>query len=160
MFSVNYGTTVKLTTLLIGALLLGMAIYGAMKYRNGLPFIIGTVVFPLCTLVVCALFTVRGYEVKDGALYVVRPIGTLRITDQVQTVIGDDRAMAGATRTWGNAGLFSICGWFSLPSYGRARVWVTDTSKLVVVKGADVTAVVSPSDRERFMDVMRGRTAR
>lgn len=160
MFSVNYGTTVRLTTLIVGLLLLGMMIYGAAKYRNGLPFLIGMVVFPLCTLVLCALFAVRGYEIQDGAVYVVRPIGKLRITDQVQSVLSDDQVMAGATRTWGNGGLFSISGWFNLPHYGRARLWVTDTSKLVVIKGPDVTAVVSPARREEFLDALRARAVR
>jgi hypothetical protein len=160
MFSVNYGTTVRLTTLIVGLLLLGMVIYGVAKYRNGLPFLIGMVVFPLCTLVTCALFTVQAYEIKDGALYVVRPIGTLLVTDNVQSAQSDDEAMDGATRTWGNGGLFSISGWFNLPRYGKARLWVTDTSKLVVVKGPEVTAVVSPSRRDEFLQALGGRTSR
>ena len=155
MFSVNYGTTVRLTTLIVGVLLLGMMIYGVAKYRNGLPFFIGMVVFPLCTLGLCALFAVQGYEIRNGALYVVRPIGRLLVTDRIESAVSDDKAMAGATRTWGNAGLFSISGWFHQPDYGKTRVWVTDTSKLVVVRGANVTAVISPTERRAFLDEVR-----
>ena len=155
MFSVNYGTTVRLTTLIVGVLLLGMMIYGVAKYRNGLPFFIGMVELPLCTLGLCALFAVQGYEIRNGALYVVRPIGRLLVTERIEGVVSDDKAMAGATRILGNAGVFSISGWFHLPGYGKTRVWVTDTSKLVVVRGANITAVISPSERDSFLHAMR-----
>ena len=151
MYSVNYGPTVKVLTLIVGVLLLGMAVHGIMKHRYGLAYVIGMTVFPLSFLVSTALFTVLGYEVKNGDIYVVRPIGTKLIARDVVAITPDRDALDGATRTFGNGGMFSISGWFRLPKYGRARVWVTDTADLLVVRSRMQTAVISPRDKERFM---------
>ncbi len=151
MYSVNYGTNVKATTLVVGALLLGFAIHGIVKHRYDLAYVAVMTVFPMSILASAAVFTVLGYEVKNGDIYVVRPIGRKLIARNVVEMVPDRDALAGATRTFGNDGMFSISGWFHLPKYGRVRVWVTDTADLLVVKSSLQTAVISPRDKDRFM---------
>lgn len=155
-FSVSYGTTVKLTTLIIGGALLGAAIYGLIKHRYGMTYTLGMAILPIGILLATFIFTVLGYQITEQGIYVLRPIGKKLIApNKIKTVELDNDALNGATRTFGNAGMFSINGWFYLPEYGRSRLWVTDTNKLVVIQYDDKTVLVSPEDSVGFISKAR-----
>ena len=65
------------------------------------------------TLFTSLLFTVRGYRIEMGCLYIERLIWDTRIDlRHLRSVEADPDAMARAWRTFGNGGLFSFSGWF------------------------------------------------
>ena len=156
-FEVQYDRLLKGMTALVVVLLLGVVVAGALRYQRGALEPLLMIILPLALLLATGLFTVLRYELDDEGLHVVRPIGRLRIARAVTTVSEDDAALKRAIRTFGNGGLFSFNGWYWLPNYGRCRLWVTDTRRLVVIRGDRGCVVVSPAQRDAFMAAAKTR---
>lgn len=155
-FDVHYGGFLKGMTAMAVVLLLGVVVAGALRYQHGAVQPLLMIVLPLALLLATGLFTVRRYELDAEGLHVVRPIGRLRIATMVTAVAEDDAALKGAIRTFGN-GLFSFNGWYWLPKYGRCRLWVTDTRRLVVIRGNRGCVVVSPAQCGAFVAAVKTR---
>ncbi len=107
------------------------------------------------TLFTSLLFTVRGYRIEMGCLYIERLIWDTRIDlRHLRSVEADPDAMARAWRTFGNGGLFSFSGWFRNKKLGFFRAWVTNRKDCVVLKLEDRTLVVSPSEPASFAEAL------
>ncbi len=114
--------------------------------------------FTMGTLVVSLLFTVRGYRIEMGSLYIERLIWDTRVDlRHLRSAEVDPDAMARAWRTFGNGGLFSFSGWFRNKKLGFFRAWVTNRKDCVVLKLEDRTLVISPSEADKFVTSLIGK---
>jgi len=115
-------------------------------------------VFPLALLAKNALFAVRGYEIDEMGVHVLRPMGRLHIFSKVSDVaLFDETYKRRPFLAFGNGGLFSFTGWYWLRGYGFSRMWATDLSGLVLLRDAGRRACVSPARREAFIAAVRSR---
>jgi hypothetical protein len=104
------------------------------------------------TLVVGALFVVRGYGLWARELHVHRLFwDTVVPLERVRAVYADPEAMGGSLRLFGNGGLFSITGLYRNARLGDYRVYGTDPARAVVLEVAGGTLVVTPDDPHRFV---------
>ena len=116
----------------------------------------GVIASCMGTLFISLLFTVRGYRIEMGSLYIERLIWDTRIDlRQLRSAAVDPDAMARAWRTFGNGGLFSFSGWFRNKKLGSFRVWVTNRKDCVILKLEDRTVVVSPSEPDQFVSSVK-----
>jgi len=155
-FEVRYDTLLKVASGGTTALLLGIAGACVFGYRGGatMPMLLAAVLSFMLPISM-ALFAVLRYEIDEGGLHVVRPVGRRRIAKTISRVAVDDDALKGGIRTFGNGGLFSYNGWYWLPKYGHCRLWVTDRRSLVVLHGERGCALVSPARRDAFIAAVR-----
>lgn len=106
----------------------------------------------LALVVGAAFFTIRGYAVTPGAILVQRLFWTTRLPlEDLESAEFRAHAMRGSIRTWGNAGLFSITGWYFSRSLGSYRAFVTNPSNIVVLRYSKRTVLVSPENPESFV---------
>lgn len=116
------------------------------------PMLRAVAALPLPILLAAVPFVVRGYEVRDGALYVRRLLWTTRVVlGELRDATTDPEAGAGSIRLFGNGGLFSFSGWFRNTKLGRYRAFVTDWQCAVVLRGSACTVVLSPADPAGFV---------
>ncbi len=154
--------TAKWSGVLIGvsvfSSLILIFIAGLFFTRPDMPSWLKTGVIASCmgTLFISLLFTVRGYRIEMGSLYIERLIWDTRIDlRQLRSAAVDPDAMARAWRTFGNGGLFSFSGWFRNKKLGSFRVWVTNRKDCVILKLEDRTVVVSPSEPDQFVSSVK-----
>lgn len=105
-----------------------------------------------------AIFSVQGYEVREGALGIVRPLWTTWIElEGLESVEWVPGVMGWTTlRLWGSGGVFGFFGvFYSGRLGGRFRAWVTDPERSVVLKMKGQVLVVSPEDPERLVALLR-----
>ncbi|MCS7091373.1 MAG: PH domain-containing protein [Verrucomicrobiota bacterium] len=99
-----------------------------------------------------ALFCVRAYALREGALWIRRSFWWTRIPlAGLISARVEPQPFRGAIRLWGCAGFMAYLGWYSSKRLGRFRAWVTDPSRGVILEFADRTIVVSPDDPEAFV---------
>jgi hypothetical protein len=104
-----------------------------------------------------ALFTVRGFEIQGGALFVQRlfwktriPIATLNAVEYRPGAFG------WAIRTFGNGGLFSFSGWFYQKPLGSFQAFGTRTTDAIILKFSNrKPIVVTPETPEAFAKAIR-----
>jgi hypothetical protein len=115
---------------------------------------------PLILLGAAGLFTVRGYTLKDGTLWVHRLLWDTRLPlDGLQTARYEVNAMRSSLRTFGNGGLFSFSGCYWSKSLGSYRAWVTDQKQTVILQFDRRKVVISPESPEEFVkDVLQHRS--
>lgn len=150
-FGVRYGAVVIWMTLVVSVLLcvvIGKAVIDShySELKRGL--MIG---LPLLVLILGWLHTVRGYEIDADGIYVLRPIGRHCIARRPDSIAADPTALRWALRTFGNGGFFSFSGRFRLRDYGKARVWVSDVNRCLVIRSEQGIGVVSPADGAAFI---------
>jgi hypothetical protein len=110
----------------------------------------------LATLFGSLLFTIRGYSLESGRLFIHRLLWRTEISLQgLKEVVADASAMRGSIRSFGNGGLFSISGYFWSKSQGSFRAWVTDMHRTVILRFEGRTLVLSPAEPERFAEDLR-----
>jgi hypothetical protein len=116
-------------------------------------------VVPVVLLGVCALFTVRRYEVDDGVLSVQRLFWKTRVPLAMLT--GAELRAEGfgrALRICGNGGLYSFTGWYYTRGLGAFRAFATRTKDAVLLRFADRKPIlVTPADPAAFLAVLRER---
>lgn len=98
------------------------------------------------------LFTVTGYEVDMGRLYVRRLLWatTIDLTG-LKEVRHDPDALKGSVRIFGNGGLFAFTGLYENKKLGRYRLFATDSKCSVVLVTPGRTVVVTPADPDAFV---------
>ena len=155
-FAAPWATSLKVISLLSTILLLAITWLVPVPEQ---PEWIGTVVraSPVVILGVCALYTVRGYEVRGGWLNVRRLLWVTNIPLRTLTEAEWRRGPFGwAWRVAGNGGLFSFSGWFRQKPLGTFRALATRTSDAVILKFSDRRPiVVTPDDPARFVEVVK-----
>jgi PH (Pleckstrin Homology) domain-containing protein len=110
---------------------------------------------PLAIILICALFTVRGYAIANHALLVERLFWrTLVPLDGLKSAAFDPDATRWSIRTFGNGGFFSFTGYFRNQKLGPYRAFMTDRRRAVVLRFLDRVIVVSPDRPEDFVNVI------
>jgi hypothetical protein len=156
-FTAPWGRALKVTSLIgTAALLLPLAI-GLLGARLPPAARMALVLVGPLILFACALFTVRGYRVRQGALFVRRLLWETRVElEGLKAVKMVDRTVLrrGAIRVCGNGGLFSFSGWYRSRELGLFRMYATDLDRLVVLTFVKGKAVVSPDNSGAFVQLL------
>jgi Bacterial PH domain len=125
--------------------------------RYGMGIGVAAAAFPLVTLVLSALWIVRGYALTESAILVLRPGWTTELPlTGLQSVTGNEEVLRGSIRLFGNGGLFVVTGLFWNRRLGRFRVFATDPSRAVILTYPTRKVVVTPHDPQQF--ILRVRT--
>jgi hypothetical protein len=112
--------------------------------------------FMVGMLGVTYLLSVRGYELADNALLILRPIGPKRVSlVGLQDVTAEPDILKGSIRTCGNGGLFCFSGWYWNRRLKTYRMWVTDPKRAVLLRFADKRIVISPDEPAAFVAAVR-----
>lgn len=110
---------------------------------------------PLAIILLCALFTVRGYSLTHDALLIDRLFWTTRISlNGLQAIQFDPAATDRSIRTFGNGGFFSFTGYFRNQQLGSYRAFMTDRRRAVVLRFASSVIVISPERPEDLLKVV------
>jgi hypothetical protein len=156
VFEARLGGIVRWITIGACLLLVAVVALGVVRAGEGLLWLWAMYGVPVLMVAFGVMFRPTGYAVEGDGVYVLRPIGRRRIAARAAEALVDDDAFKGAWRLFGNGGFFGVTGWFRTRKYGTCRAWVTDLSRLVVLRSEGRTALVSPLDRERFIAKMGG----
>jgi hypothetical protein len=110
---------------------------------------------PLAIILLCALFTVRGYSISNDALLIHRLLWKTRISlSGLQSVKFDPEGTHGSIRTFGNGGFFSFTGYFRNKELGSYRAFMTDRRRAVVLRFPASVIVISPDPPEDFVNTI------
>jgi hypothetical protein len=106
----------------------------------------------LATILLCALFVVRGYSIANGNLLIDRLFWKTRLSlRELRSVKFDPEATRRSIRTFGNGGFFSFTGYFRSKALGSYRALMTDHRRAVVLRFRSRTIVISPDRPEDFV---------
>jgi len=147
------GISISVSVLLLGALVvIGVVMPAATPW----PLRLAVMLVPPATVLVAALFVVRGYAWGDGTLYVRRLLWTTRVPlGALREARIDPQAGAGSLRLFGNGGLFVFAGWFRNARLGRYRAFVTDWQRATVLRADTGTVLLSPADPAGFVRALQ-----
>jgi hypothetical protein len=113
------------------------------------------VLIPLAVILICALFTVRGYSIANRELAIQRLIWTTQISLQgLREAYFDPNATHRSVRTFGNGGFFSFTGYFRNKELGSYRAFMTDRRRTVILRFPTSVIVVSPDRPEDFVNTL------
>ena len=110
---------------------------------------------PLAVILICALFTVRGYSISNRELAIHRLLWTTRVSlNGLQGAYFDTNATDRSIRTFGNGGFFSFTGYFRNKELGSYRAFMTDRRQAVVLRFSSSITVVSPDRPDDFVNTI------
>jgi Bacterial PH domain len=110
---------------------------------------------PLATILLCALFVVRGYSIANGNLLIDRLFWKTRVSlRELRSVKFDPTATHRSIRTFGNGGFFSFTGYFRNKQLGSYRAFMTDRRRAVVLRFPSSVIVISPDRPEDFVNMI------
>jgi hypothetical protein len=110
---------------------------------------------PLAIILLCALFTVRGYSIANDILLVHRLFWKTRVSlRELRSIKFDPIATHRSIRTFGNGGFFSFTGYFRNNELGSYRVFMTDRRRAVVLRFPSSAIVISPDRPEDFVNTI------
>jgi hypothetical protein len=110
---------------------------------------------PLTVILICALFTIRGYSITNRELEIRRLLWTTRVSlHGLQRAYFDSNATHRSIRTFGNGGFFSFTGYFRNKQLGSYRAFMTDRRRAVVLRFSTSVIVVSPDQPEDFVNTI------
>jgi hypothetical protein len=113
------------------------------------------VLLPLAVILICALFTVRGYSISNRELEIRRLLWTTRLSlHGLQGAYFDPNATHRSIRTFGNGGFFSFSGHFRNKELGSYRAFMTDRRRAVVLRFPSSVIVISPDRPENFVSTI------
>ncbi|WP_160153240.1 PH domain-containing protein [Microbulbifer sp. ALW1] len=111
---------------------------------------------PLALLLLCAVFTVRGYRLQGNDLIVRRLGWSTRISlGEIESVTHEPDAMKGSIRLFGNGGYFGYIGLFRNQKLGRYRAFATSAAHSVVIRRPASTLLVTPDNPQRFVEALK-----
>ena len=151
-----WSVSLKAITFSTSAVLLTIAVTGAVNADLPLLSRIGLACGSPILLAACALTVVRGYRIISNVLLVERLLWTTRIS--LEGLVAAEvapRALRGTLRLWGNGGLFSFSGWFWSKRLGRFRMFATDPRRVVVLQFRNRCVVISPKWPDEFVDQLK-----
>ena len=106
------------------------------------------------------LYSPRSYALTSQSLIVRRPLSDVEIPFGSIRDVEKTAAWFGAawkTLPGGNSGLFGIYGTFRNDDLGRFRMYATRASNAVIVHTDAETIVLTPDERDRFIEELRSR---
>ncbi len=156
-------TSLKVSSALGGLLLVGAG-YAAWRAvpPTGFAHTFGAVVacVPPAIALFSLLFTVLGYDLAPGRLYVRRLLwSTVIPLDSLESARCDPTAIRCALRVFGNGGLFSFTGVYRNAELGRFRLFATDPKSAVVLRCRGRVVVVTPAAPHAFAEQAQGQAA-
>jgi len=104
---------------------------------------------------VAYLYSPREYALTDQDLIVRRPVGDLLIPlRSITSVRTTDKWLGFSVKTFpgGNSGLFGMYGTFYNSELGRFRMYAQRASNAVILDTADEPILVTPDERDAFVD--------
>jgi hypothetical protein len=148
------GLSVVSTVVCVGAGILAMTVGRGAPPQLMVPLL-------LALIFGTALFTVRGYAITPDAILVRRLFwNTCLPLAGLESATFSPGATKGSIRVFGNGGMYAVTGWFRNRELGSYRAFVTDFSKLVVLRYPGKTIVLSPGEPEEFIRELMGSTNR
>jgi hypothetical protein len=155
------GATLSMTAV-ASAVLLGVGVLQIVlglnrtgPQRNVL-LVVGSILIVL--LFASVLLRIRGYEVTADSIRIRYGFSGSEVAlSEITEVSRDRQALSGSTRSAANGGLWSFLGEYTSPTLGDLHVYVSDPSRLVLLKLKKGAVVVSPDDPERFVQEVRSR---
>ncbi|MFA5161662.1 MAG: PH domain-containing protein [Elusimicrobiales bacterium] len=162
-FAASWSEGLKVMTVLVSALLLGMAGYTAQKgfewasLTVRVPFLIlGAVLFAVYAL--CYAFAPQGYEIDGAFLTIKRPLREIKLplSGITEAAPIERAALRWSVRLWGVSGLFGFYGLHWKPGLGVYLLYATRCDNLVLLR-ADKTYVLSPDDAAGFLETVNSR---
>ncbi|MDR0506243.1 MAG: PH domain-containing protein [Dysgonamonadaceae bacterium] len=163
-FHCSWDTNVTLITLLFTAILLGVAVmlyFKLRRYRQEkrmLPvcMLLLGILFCIGILIFSALECPFRVSVEKEGIAIHRMIGNIIIP--VQTIeeirLCNDSDTGSSVRTFGSGGAFGYLGKFRNTQLGDYQMYVTDSSKKIIVKTKDKTFVFSCDKPEELIRAM------
>lgn len=100
-------------------------------------------------LIVFFLFSPRGYALSERHIYILRPVGKIKIhRDSIKSLEIIERAKP-HMRTFGSGGLF---GWFGIFDFeeGKVNVWATRWEQMVRIETDSKIYLISPANPDDF----------
>ena len=155
-FDAPWCTGLKLVSVVGSVVLLGASV--AILKAPAIPVWVRSVslVAVLGTLLSCAIYTIRGYELSAHSIRVRRLLWATTIDlKSLRSAEVDPDATRRSIRLFGNGGLFSFSGWFRNSTLGIYRLCATDPRKAVVLRFPNRAWVVSPDRPEEFIRLVR-----
>lgn len=156
-FGVRWSNTLKMITIFIVAICVGIPVTGVNRLYNqgadGAPILL---LFLPIVLVIGALFyAIRSYTITDSHI-TVNHIGWKRTFEisKLTKATHEPFVTAGSIRIWGNGGLFSFSGYYRNRNLGSYRAYMTNAADAVVLRFGEDTVVISPRDPEKFVDAL------
>lgn len=158
-FSAPWSRSLRAATSLCVALLVLLLLVGLLTGPRQLPvWRVVMLGLPLLLLLGTPLFMVRGYQLTDTDIRVLR-LGWFTVLPLagLTSITGEPEGLRGSVRLLGVGGLFAICGWFWNRRFGRYRAYATDPGRAVLLRYRDGRNVVlTPGDVQHF--IVRART--
>ena len=109
-------------------------------------------ILPFSFIALVALFSIRGYQVKQGYLIIKRPLWTKAISlAELEEAEHKPQVMKGSLRVFGIGGLFSYSGIYSNVILGTYRAYVSNYEHTVVLIYSGKKIVVSPRNVDSFL---------
>ena len=114
------------------------------------------IILPACILLGSLFFIVRGYQFQTDQLLVQRLYWKTKINlTGLSQVTHVPDVMSGASRTFGNGGMFSFSGKFHNPKVGSYRAFATDPKRSVVLRTPKGAYVITPDSPEVFIEAIK-----
>ncbi|WKD51196.1 PH domain-containing protein [Microbulbifer spongiae] len=157
VFHAPWNRQLKLTTALSTALLLAIPLILTLKIPESPSTLYSiAIALPLGILLLCALFAIRGYTIRNNILLILRPGWKTAIPlDGLTEAQANPSAMQGSVRLFGNGGLFGYIGLFQNKALGRYRAFATNHDKAVVLRFPTRTLVVTPDRPEQMAELLQ-----
>jgi hypothetical protein len=149
-FAAPWSTKLKMTTAVFALIL----IVAASAARGWASLVI------LAIVLVAAIFTIRGYSVREGKLLIHR-LGWATTYDLANLVSAEASpgATIGSIRAMGVGGLFGFVGHFHNAVLGSYKAYATNELNTVVLDFAGEKVVVTPDDPHGFVDAVEAEQA-
>lgn len=109
-------------------------------------------------IVLCYLYSIKGYSIDHHSIHIYRPIGTksYKLDQFTEIITGLSHIKKSLTlRLWGNGGLFSITGLFWNKKLGKFKAYLSDPSKCIILIGATQKIAISPDPPEEFVKTLK-----
>lgn len=158
-YSAPWSTFLKVVSVGITLLLLGAFWFAGpiSTVEESTPFQLFLFAFPVLLLGSSAIFIIRGYEISDDAVEIIRVIGRVSYPiDNIEQVEHDPEAMSFAMRMMANGGMYSYSGFFRNQKLGSFRAYVSNKENTVVLhrkKGSPI--VISPGEPKEFVKQLK-----
>jgi hypothetical protein len=159
-FSAPWSGRLKVMSIPVTVICLVVAILGVVRGGSRMP--VGALLFseglPFAVIAGAALFAVRGYAITPEAILVKRLLWNTRLPRAgLESATFSPESVRGSIRTWGNGGFYSFTGLFWNRELGSYRGFVTDYSKIVVLRySGRKPIVISPGEPEEFAREVMG----
>jgi hypothetical protein len=160
-FAAPWGRELRILTNMTVALLIGVPIVTgvALHLAGNAPALAWlSTAIPLIILFGTIPFGIRGYTLS-GKRLIIHRFGWTHSVDlsNLKSATVDPHAFAGAVKTAGNGGLFSISGRFWSKALGHFRACASDPRLSVVLRFPNWTLLITPEYPDEFADDLQHR---